>query len=142
MISKSKERVRLIKRCLVKVQSHPLIGGILLDTFFQWNPANANTGLDKIAFNICGGGAQTIQPNSALPDITDTVIIDATTQSGFVDKPIIELDGSSAGGSVNGLRITAGNSTVRGLVPQEMITLLDLIAWTRKRRFAAFRPAR
>ena len=77
--------------------------------------ANANSGLDTITFNIAGGGQQTIQLLSALPVITDPVIIDGTTQPGFTDKPIIELDGSGAGIG-QGLQIDAGNSTVRGLV--------------------------
>ena len=52
---------------------------------------------------------------SALPTITDPVVIDGTTEPDFSGTPIIELDGTNAG-SVNGLRITAANSTVRGLV--------------------------
>ena len=35
---------------------------------------------------------------------------------GFAGTPIIELDGASAGTTANGLTITAGSSTVRGLV--------------------------
>ena len=42
--------------------------------------------------------------------------IDGTTQPGFAGTPIIELDGTNAGGGANGLFITAGNSVVRGLV--------------------------
>jgi hypothetical protein len=79
--------------------------------------ANANGGVvDTITFGIPGGGAQTIAPLSALPTITDPVIIDATTEPGFAGQPIIELNGSSAGGGVNGLSLSAGSSTVRGLV--------------------------
>src|SRR5882672_5453171 len=78
--------------------------------------ANDNPGPDLITFNIGGGGVQTITPLSALPDITDPVTIDGTTQPGFAGTPIIELDGASAGTGVTGLTITAGNSTVEGLV--------------------------
>jgi hypothetical protein len=77
--------------------------------------ANASPGLDTIAFNIGGPGVQTIRPLSALPTITGPVVIDGTTQPGFAGTPLIELAGNSAG-SANGLMITAGNSTVRGLV--------------------------
>src|SRR6266540_575054 len=77
--------------------------------------SNANPGADTITFNIGGGGVQTIHPTSALPDITDPVTIDGTTQPGFAGSPLIELNGGSAG-SAAGLRITAGSSTVRGLV--------------------------
>ena len=78
--------------------------------------ANAKTGLDNINFNITGTGPHTIQPTSALPSITDPVIIDGTTQPGFSSKPIVELDGSNTGTGSIGLEITGGNSTVRGLV--------------------------
>jgi CSLREA domain-containing protein len=76
--------------------------------------ANANVGADTINFSI-GSGTKTISPTSALPTITDPVTIDGTTQPGFAGSPIIELNGASAFGA-DGLKITAGNSTVRGLV--------------------------
>jgi hypothetical protein len=76
--------------------------------------ANSNPGLDTISFNIPGAGVRTISPLSNLPDITDPLTIDGTTQPGFAGVPLIELDGSQAGDS-NGLFLTAGNCTVRGL---------------------------
>ncbi len=81
--------------------------------------ANRTEGLDQIHFNIGEGGVQAIQPMSALPPITDAIIIDATTQAGFGGTPIIELDGSlidDTPGSSSGLTIRAGGSTIRGLV--------------------------
>jgi CSLREA domain-containing protein len=78
--------------------------------------ANALAGTDTIAFNIPGAGPHTIQPTSALPTINQPVVIDGTTEPDFAGTPIIELDGTNAGASANGLRITAGSSTVRGLV--------------------------
>src|SRR5207249_2305178 len=55
-------------------------------------------------------------PAAALPAITDPVVIDGTTQPGHTtNHPLIELNGVSAGGSSVGLRLLAGNSTVRGL---------------------------
>jgi hypothetical protein len=88
---------------------------------------NANPGTDTIAFNIPGAGPHTIQPASALPTITDPVVIDGYTQPGASPNTNppglgsnavlkVELDGSNAGTGTNGLRITTGNSTVRGLV--------------------------
>ena len=38
--------------------------------------ANTLAGTDTIAFNIPGGGPHTIQPTSALPTISDPVVID------------------------------------------------------------------
>ena len=87
--------------------------------------ANATPGLDTITFSIPGSGVHTIQPLSALPEITDPVIIDGYTQPGAQPNTraigtdavlLIELDGSRAGSTANALTITAGNSTVQGLV--------------------------
>ena len=90
--------------------------------------ATANAGTDTIAFAIPGGGPHTIQSASALPTITDPVIIDGYTQSGASANTNsvasglglntvlkIELDGTNAGAGANGLLITAGDSRVRGL---------------------------
>ena len=76
--------------------------------------ANATNGLDTIIFNIPGAGVHTITPANALPPITDSVVIDATTQPGFDRTPLVELDGSMAGDN-DGLRLQAGSSTIRGL---------------------------
>jgi parallel beta-helix repeat protein len=61
-------------------------------------------------------GAFTITPLSALPTITDTLILDASSQPGFAGTPLIVLDGSQAGAGANGVLIAAANSTVRSLV--------------------------
>ena len=76
---------------------------------------NTISGTETIKFDIPGPGPHAIQPTSSLPPITDPVVIDGTTEPDFVGTPIVELDGSMAG-SCDGLRITAGNSTIRGLV--------------------------
>ena len=89
--------------------------------------ANANSGLDGVVFAIPAAGPHTIRPGSALPTITDPVVIDGYTQPGASPNTngpglgsnaflLIELDGSNARQDANGLRISAGNSTVRGLV--------------------------
>jgi uncharacterized repeat protein (TIGR01451 family) len=69
-----------------------------------------------------------IRPTSALPAISDPVVIDGTSQPGSIvnTNPVgqglntvlkIELDGENAGELSNGLiQITASDSTVRGLV--------------------------
>ncbi len=77
---------------------------------------DGSTGTDTIAFSIGAGGKQTIAVTSALPIITGPVVINGTTQPGFQDAPLIELNGISAGVGTPGLRITGGASTVRGLV--------------------------
>ncbi len=78
--------------------------------------ANATIGLDTITFQIPGTGVQTFVAASALPVITDPVVIDGTTQPGYAGTPLIELDGANAGiNSSDGLNVTAGGSTILGL---------------------------
>ena len=55
--------------------------------------ANKHAGPDAIHFAI-GTGPRTIAVASALPTITDPLVLDATTQPGFAGKPLIELTGS------------------------------------------------
>ena len=81
--------------------------------------ANTNAGVDTISFSIPGTGTHTITPVTALPDITEAVFIDATTDDSFaanVNKPAIILDGNNL--SADGLVLsgTADGSTIRGLV--------------------------
>ncbi|HMB93149.1 MAG TPA: CSLREA domain-containing protein, partial [Rhodothermales bacterium] len=89
--------------------------------------ANAFTGADSIHFDIpasdpgCTGGVCTIEPTETLPDIDETVILDATTQPGtdcaWDSRALrVVLDGTNIGGA-RGLTFEAGsnNSAVRGL---------------------------
>jgi hypothetical protein len=89
--------------------------------------ANASPGYDTIGFSIPGSGVHTIGLLSVLPTITDPVTIDGYTQpaaqantlaQGSNANLLIELNGRGSDGlnMVVGLKITAGNSTVRGLV--------------------------
>jgi hypothetical protein len=86
--------------------------------------ANAHPGHDTITFAIPGSSVHTIAPASPLPDITDPVTIDGYSQPGASPNTLavgdhavllIQLEGSNAGLGANGLHITAGNSTVKGL---------------------------
>ncbi len=117
------------------------INQINADTSHALYANSSNPNVDEIDFNItaasdaAGGGTgfngttgvATITPQSALPTITNAVLIDGYTQSGasgntnafgLADNAVlkVELDGSQAGAGVDGLSITASNSTVRGLV--------------------------
>ena len=80
--------------------------------------ANGMAGTDTINFAIPGGANQTINLLSALPNITQAVTIDGTTQNPGSATPPIELNGASAGGFAIGLNVALGigNSTLRGLV--------------------------
>jgi CSLREA domain-containing protein len=76
--------------------------------------ANATAGADMITFSI-GTGPVTIKPATALPTISEALVIDGTTQGGpaYAGPPIVELDGS-ASSSGYGLASTAV-VTIRGL---------------------------
>ena len=88
--------------------------------------SNASAGvLDTIAFAIPGAGVHTIVVSTDLPTATDPVIIDGTTQPGYVDSPLIELTESTP---TQGFRISAGGSTVRGLAIFDFGTQLTLVS--------------
>jgi titin len=78
--------------------------------------ANNNVGLDSIIFNISGTNVHTINLVTPLPPLSDPVVVDGTTQAGFVtnNKPVVEINGTSAGAQA-GLRLSAGGTTIRGL---------------------------
>ena len=73
--------------------------------------ANAAPDADTIEFNIGAGGPKTILPATALPDVLNPVTIDGTTQPLFSDSPLIEIEGSVAGGLV----IRADDTTIQAL---------------------------
>ena len=69
---------------------------------------------NTIDFAISGSGVQTIFPLSTLPAVSNPVLIDGFSQPGYAGTPLIELNGSQAGGG-DGLTITGSGVTVRGL---------------------------
>ncbi|MFO0817271.1 MAG: cadherin domain-containing protein [Pirellulales bacterium] len=92
--------------------------------------ANRTAGLNTIRFNLPGGAQQTINLVSALPSITEAVVIDATSDTDFAGSPVIELNGASAGSGVAGLRLasTVNGGSIRGFVINRFSTngiLLD-----------------
>ena len=88
--------------------------GSLRDAITQ---ANASPGADDIEFNIAGTGVKTIALNAALPQITEQLTIDGTSQPGFATTPIIQLNGAPSA-NANGLVVAAAanGSVIRGLV--------------------------
>jgi parallel beta-helix repeat protein len=80
------------------------------------NQANSNSGLDSIHFDLDGPGPPyEITVLDVFPEITDAVIIDGTTQAGYIDNPVIILVNEPPFLSINGFEISAGNCTIRGL---------------------------
>ncbi|MEO6025233.1 MAG: hypothetical protein ABIR79_00005 [Candidatus Binatia bacterium] len=98
--------------------------GSLRDMIVQANGmANAVDDVDLIAFAIPGAGVHTITPLNDLPALTDPVRIDGYTQTGTSTNTVavgddavllIELNGDNV--TSVGLDLTAGDSTIRGLV--------------------------
>ncbi len=89
----------------------------LREAIDEVNAGSANA----IFFNMTGAGPHIITPTTSYPAITNRVVIDGTTQGGTVCPTggasaslMIELDGSLAGESADGLLIKEGG-TVRGL---------------------------
>ena len=84
--------------------------------------ADAATNPSDIAFDIpasdpgYSNGVWTVSPDTALPAITEPVILDGTSQPGYAGTPIIVLVGTDAGSSASGLILDANGSTIRGLV--------------------------
>lgn len=92
--------------------------------------ANGNAGADTINFNIAGAGVHTITLASDLPEITETVTIDGTSQTGAscgtlvlsslpadsntAHTLLIEID--VAGVTSSAISIGATNVTIKGLV--------------------------
>ena len=74
--------------------------------------ANLNAGQDTIEFDIGSGGQQTIVLSKDLPTITESVIIDGTSQSGFAGAPIIEVN---ANGN-DAFDLMGNDSAIKGLV--------------------------
>lgn len=77
--------------------------------------SNMHSGADAIHFHI-GTGSKSIKPGSSLPTITDPVTIDATTQPGCANYPCIILNGVNTGPAGFGLYVSAGTTTISGLV--------------------------
>jgi uncharacterized repeat protein (TIGR01451 family) len=67
----------------------------------------------SIQFNL-PAGQHVISPTSPLPALTARMFLQANSQPGYAGVPIVELDGTNAGGI--GLQLTAANSQVRGFV--------------------------
>ena len=76
--------------------------------------ANWSSGTPTVCFAI-GSGPQTIIPTSPLPPVTGPMVIDGSSQPGFAGTPLIQINGAGAG-QTPGFWITAGNSTIKGLV--------------------------
>ena len=78
--------------------------------------ANSDADPDQIVFNISGAGVHTITPLTALPTLTNPIVIDGLTQTGATcSAPLIEINGTNAGANSDGLHVSDSGS-IRGLI--------------------------
>lgn len=73
--------------------------------------ANALSGDDTITFDISGSGPHIIQPGSALPAITEPVLIQGDSEPDYNGSPVVVLDGQNAGTGVSGLTLSGFSGT-------------------------------
>jgi uncharacterized repeat protein (TIGR01451 family) len=76
---------------------------------------NGDSSPDVIDFDIPGTGLQTINLSSPLPQITNSVTIDGTTQNGTTGPPQVAINGASLGTSNAVVSVSAGSSTIEDL---------------------------
>ena len=90
-------------------------GACTLRAAIQQANLTANVGIpDRIEFDL-PLGSQVITPISPLPSITDALVVDATTQPGYLDSPLVDLKGELAGSNADGIDLSASGSTIRGI---------------------------
>ncbi len=77
--------------------------------------SNQHRGFDRIYFSLPGLGVKTIRPLTALPVVKDPVLIDGATDSSYVARPRVVLDGSLLTSAANGLLIMTSNCVIRAL---------------------------
>ena len=84
--------------------------------------ANTSPGSDAIVFNLPGSPPYRINSNGSHPVITETLMIDGSTQPGFAGDPIVELHGPGSG---DGLIFGAAaiSSLVRSLVINGFVSI-------------------
>lgn len=77
--------------------------------------ANDAPGVDEIHFALPPEELK-IALEFELPWLTDSIVIDGTTQSGYSGRPLVELSGENISSNSAGLNIASDDSVVRGLV--------------------------
>jgi hypothetical protein len=83
--------------------------------------ANSHPGFDSILFNIPGAGVHTLAVTTALPTITETVVINGYSQHGASantlasgNDAVLQIELHNGGTVENGFTIAAGEVAVRG----------------------------
>ncbi len=82
---------------------------------FMISNGTAAPGL-RAANNSFVGGAATINPTAALPQLRSPMVLDASKQPGWAAAPIVEIYGGGIAAATDGLTIKGGSSTLRSLI--------------------------
>src|SRR5579884_876369 len=103
--------------------------GTLRDAINQANMAGST--ITEIDFNIAGTGVQTINLASALPALTaSSVFINGQSENQFQGvtstSPLIELNGSGAGSSTDGLLLQGSKCIISGLIVEQFTTGIEV----------------
>ena len=95
------------------IQNNGGTGISLEEAIIAANNTRNIDGADEIFFNIAGDGVHVIE-GAGQPNITEAVTIDASTEAGFVDRPLIVMDGNDAKGNGFTITATADGTEIRG----------------------------
>jgi hypothetical protein len=68
----------------------------------------------RASLNYFTGGVARIALTAALPKITESLVLDAQRQPGWISSPVVAVDGTAAGAGSNGIEILAPGCEVRG----------------------------
>lgn len=109
LVTNTRDTVLTINEAIRVANGTLAVSSLTAQEQAQISGAPANPGLDAIQFNIPGSGVPVITDNLSIPSITDAITLDGTTQP--AGRVALNSPGAQAV-----LRVTAGNSTVRGMV--------------------------
>ena len=77
--------------------------------------ADSNNPPNTISFQIPGTGPFTISPQSAFPPLNQPVLVDGTSQTGYANSPLIQINAAGISSSSDCLTLSGGGSTISGL---------------------------
>ena len=81
--------------------------------------ANASPGLDEIHFDIPGPGPHVIELATSLPRITDSIVIDGTSEPDYAGVPVVEISGLDRRMAAYGLQLYSGSDNRKDYKKQE-----------------------
>ena len=77
--------------------------------------SNTSAGLNTISFSLSGAAPYVINVQSLLPAITNPVVLDGRSQTGYAGTPLVAIDGGGLTGDGLILDLGSDGSTIEGL---------------------------